>query len=108
MSDTNHVEQDRKVLEAFAVNNLDLGRLEALLDRFNIFEAVGLVWQEVRHSTFLAFLLDPRASHGLGDAFTKRLLRVQSTISGCWRNLCTLKSRTLNAKLKSAEVGQGS
>lgn len=66
---------DRKVLEAFVVNNPDLERLEALLDRFNIFEAVGLVWQEVRHSTFLAFLLDPRASHGLGDAFAKRLLQ---------------------------------
>jgi hypothetical protein len=44
------VDQDRKVLGAFAVGNEDLKRLEALLDRFNIFEAIGVVKQEVRHS----------------------------------------------------------
>lgn len=75
MGEVDQADQDRKVLEALVVNNPDLERLEALLDRFNIFEAVGLVRQEIRHSTFLAFLLDPRESHGLGDAFAKRLLQ---------------------------------
>lgn len=69
------VEQDLKALEAFIVNNPDLERLEALLDRFNIFEAVGMERQEIRHSRFLAFLLDPNESHGMGDAFVKRLLQ---------------------------------
>ena len=50
-------------------------RLEALLDQFNIFEAIGVVRQELRHSDFLAFLLDPQENHGLGDAFIKRLLQ---------------------------------
>jgi hypothetical protein len=49
--------------------------LESLLDRFNIFEALGAVRQEVRHSDFLAFLLNPRQNHGLGDLFVKRLLQ---------------------------------
>lgn len=75
MSQADEVEIDRKALEAFVVNNADLERLEVLLDQFNIFEAVGLVRHEIRHSTFLAFLLDPQGSHGLGDAFTKRLLQ---------------------------------
>jgi len=75
MSEVDQAELDRKALEALVVNNADLERLEALLDRFNIFEAVGLVRQEIRHSSFLAFLLDPQASHGLGDAFAKRLLQ---------------------------------
>lgn len=75
MSEAEQLDQDRKALEAFVVNNADLERLEALLDRFNIFEAVGLVRQEIRHSTFLAFLLDPRGNHSLGDAFAKRLLQ---------------------------------
>lgn len=75
MSEVDQADQDRKALEALVVNNPDLERLEALLDRFNIFEAVGLVRQEIRHSAFLAFLLDPRENHGLGDAFTKRLLQ---------------------------------
>jgi predicted transcriptional regulator of viral defense system len=42
---------------------------------FNIFEAIGAVRQELRHSDFLAFLLNPRANHRLGDAFLKRLLK---------------------------------
>lgn len=63
------------LLEDFVVGNRDLERLEALLAEFNIFEAVGAVRQELRHSDFLAFLLDPRANHRLGDAFLKRLLK---------------------------------
>ena len=69
------LDQDRKALESLVVNNADLERLEALLDRFNIFEAVGLVRQEIRHSAFLAFLLNPKESHGLRDTFAKRLLQ---------------------------------
>ncbi len=48
---------DQKSLEAFLLDNPELGQLEALLDEFNIFEAIGAVRQEVRHSDFLAFLL---------------------------------------------------
>jgi PD-(D/E)XK nuclease superfamily len=70
--------EQKTILEKFVVDNQDLERLESLLDRFNIFEAVGMVRQEIRHSSFLAFLLNPSASHRLGDivlkAFLKRLL----------------------------------
>jgi hypothetical protein len=66
---------DRERLEDLVVGNPDLERLEALLARFNIFEAIGVVRQEVRHSDFLTFLLDPRGSHGLRDVFAKRLLQ---------------------------------
>ncbi|HEY7416671.1 MAG TPA: PD-(D/E)XK nuclease family protein [Ktedonobacteraceae bacterium] len=65
----------RKALEALVVDNPELERLEALLERFNIFEAIGAVRQEVRHSDFLAFLLNPQQNHGLGDAFLKRFLQ---------------------------------
>lgn len=75
MSEVDWTEQDRKALEDFIVNNPDLERLEALLDRFNIFEAVGMERQEIRHSRFLAFLLNPNERYGLGDAFVKRLLQ---------------------------------
>src|SRR3712207_3798178 len=60
-------EQDRKALEDFVVGNEDLERLEALLDRFNIFEAIGVVRQELRHSDFLAYLFDPRGNHGRSE-----------------------------------------
>jgi len=62
-------------LEGFLVGNPDLERLEALVSRFNVFEAMGVVRHELRHSDFLAFLLDPRQTHGLGSVFAKRLLQ---------------------------------
>ena len=68
-------ETDRQALEAFVVENADLERLESLLGQFNLFEALGAVRSELRHSDFLSFLLDPSQSHGLGDAFLKRLLQ---------------------------------
>lgn len=63
------------LLSAFVVNHRDLEKLEALLAEFNIFEAVGMTRQEIRHSHFLAFLLNPAQNHGLGDAFLKRWLK---------------------------------
>ena len=69
------LDEDRKFLEALAVGNPDLERLESLIARFNMFEALGVVRQELRHSDFLAFLLDPRGSHGLGAAFARSLLQ---------------------------------
>lgn len=64
-----------KILEDFVVGNSDLEELEVQLDKFNIFEAVGVVRQELRHSNFLAFLLDPNQNSGLGQAFLKRFLQ---------------------------------
>lgn len=66
---------NRQLLEAFLLDNPDLDKLEALLDEFNIFEAIGAVRQEVRHSDFLAFLLDPQQQHGLGATFARQLLQ---------------------------------
>ncbi len=67
-------------LTAFCVNNRELERLEQLIGRFNIFEAVGMSRQEVKHSRFLAFLLDPAAPHGLGPTFLEWFL--QETLAG--------------------------
>ncbi len=74
MPSPNH-QEDRQALTAFVVDNRDLERLESLLSQFNIFEAIGVARQELRHSDFLAFLLDPHQPHGLGDAFARRLLQ---------------------------------
>lgn len=65
---------DQKALEAFLLDNEELEQLEALLNEFNIFEAIGAMRQEVRHSDFLAFLLDPRERHSLGAMFGQQLL----------------------------------
>jgi len=66
---------DLQALEALVVDNADLERLEALLEQFNIFEALGVVRQELRHSDFLAFLCNPAAPHGLGDNVIKHILQ---------------------------------
>lgn len=65
----------RRALENFVTGNRDLAELEALASRFNIFEALGVVNAELRHSSFLAYLLNPSESHGLRDLVLKRLLQ---------------------------------
>ncbi|WP_313578150.1 PD-(D/E)XK nuclease family protein [Chishuiella sp.] len=40
----------------------------------NIFEILGVSHFEIRHSHFLAWLFDPKGSHGIGDYFLKRFL----------------------------------
>ncbi len=52
--EASQAELDMKALEEFLVGNRDLERLEAMLDRFNILEALGVVRQELRHSRLLA------------------------------------------------------
>ena len=49
-------------------------KVHRLDNRFNFFEAVNMVRQETKHSRFLAFLLDPQGSHGLGHQFLSRFL----------------------------------
>jgi hypothetical protein len=72
---------DLQLLQALVVENPELERLESLLDQFNVFEAIGAVRQELRHSDFLAFLLNPRQSHRIGDVFVKRLLQKALSLS---------------------------
>lgn len=61
-------------LERFVVDNDDLLELEARIGRFNIFDALGVVRAEIRHSNFLAWLLDPNESHGAGHTFLNAVL----------------------------------
>ncbi len=63
-----------KALEEFVVNNDELLQLEERIGRFNIFDALGIVNAEIRHSNFLAWLLDPNESHGQGPLFLKAVL----------------------------------
>lgn len=67
-------DQDLTALESFVVDNDDLLALESLIGRFNVFDALAIARAEVRHSNFLAFILDPAESHGQGDLFLKAVL----------------------------------
>jgi hypothetical protein len=66
---------DKTALEQFLFNNIELEQLETIVDKFNIFLSLGIVNQEVRHSNFLAWLLDPNETHGLQDYFLKLFLK---------------------------------
>ncbi len=71
----NYSSDEFRFLDALIIDNPELDRLESLLEQFNIFEALGAVWIELRHSDFLAFLLNPYQNHGLGDSFVKSFLQ---------------------------------
>jgi hypothetical protein len=78
-------EHQHQALQRFVVSNRELAELEALANRFNIFEALDVVRAERQHSCFLGFLLDPGGSHGLGDRLLKLLLQsalqIQPTVA---------------------------
>lgn len=67
-------------------NQIELvNKLRELEERFgheinkaNFFVAAGLFRQEIRHSSVLAFLLDPRGWHGLGDYMLRHIVSVAS------------------------------
>src|SRR4051812_3595847 len=63
-----------EALERFVVENDDLITLESRIGKFNIFDALGITRAEIRHSNFLAFILDPAESHGQGQLFLKAIL----------------------------------
>lgn len=66
---------DLDALRALQADAQELERIQSLIGRFNVFEAIGFVGQELMHSQFLASFLDPKQNHGLGDLFLKRVLR---------------------------------
>lgn len=57
------------------LNDEDFDRLDLGLKNPNIFEILRISKNEIRHSNFLSWLLDPNESHKLGDIFLKRFLR---------------------------------
>ncbi|MDD3012283.1 MAG: PD-(D/E)XK nuclease family protein [Candidatus Gastranaerophilales bacterium] len=54
----------------------DLEELNGLTGDFNIFNALNMQNNEIRHSNFLGWLLKPYESHNLGDYFLKEILKI--------------------------------
>jgi hypothetical protein len=57
------------------LNDLDFETIELSLKEPNIFQALSASRSELRHSSFLAYLLDPKKNHGLNDVFLKKFLQ---------------------------------
>lgn len=52
-------------------NDAEFQELVEKTRRLNVFEVLGITKTEIRHSNFLAWLLDPKEAHGLGDRFLR-------------------------------------
>lgn len=64
----------KAAIDRFLADNPELEALAAELAQFNVFRAMRIERAEIRHSNTLAWLMDPRGSHGLGSIFLRRLL----------------------------------
>lgn len=81
----------------------DLKKLQAqfkLRNDFNLFDAVGIQRQEIRHSRFLAYLLDPRNPHGLGSEFLRAVL-AQAVSTNRPPNVSALRVETADLDLST-------
>ena len=90
---------DKKELEIAYMNFIsdrDVSRLELILDRPNIFNALRIIQHEVRHSNFLAWLLNPNDNHGLGELFLKRFLREILITSNVKKSLIEIEEMNLD------------
>lgn len=78
MSDTStqnvRPEPTYEEMERLFVNNAKLSRIEKHLNRFNPIKVMKMERMEIRHSAILAWLLNPKETHGLGDGFLRSFL----------------------------------
>ncbi|MBK3665080.1 PD-(D/E)XK nuclease family protein [Bradyrhizobium diazoefficiens] len=68
-------EVDLETRLAAAITDPDFEKLELAMGDPNIFRALAIERQEIRHSNFFAYLLDPGENHGLGDILLRKFLR---------------------------------
>lgn len=71
----------QKELQSFALNfenDILHPLVRAGYDKFNIFDILNISRQELRHSDFLAFLLDPNKSGNIGWQFLRNFLTILS------------------------------
>lgn len=78
----------------------DFLRLHRELSKFNVFHATGMSSQEIKHTQFLGYLLDPNESHGFKDEFLIRFL--QSVPNG--EGVNRLKMNLMDFNLSYAQV----
>ena len=70
-----------ELLKNFINENKELEKLESITDKFNIFRSLDIVSNELKHSNFLAWLMDPNETHGLGDYFLTAFLKKASSLT---------------------------
>ena len=89
-------------LESLFVNNTKLQLLSAHLSQFNPIKVMRMERMEIRHSAILAWLLDPRETHGLDDKFLKAFL--SEALRGYENYETPISVDVTRADLKDAEI----
>lgn len=64
----------KKIQEFYVDQSSNILKLEATLNRFNMLRVLGIEHKELQHSNVLAWLLNPKESHDLGDFPLKRFI----------------------------------
>ncbi|SMP28203.1 PD-(D/E)XK nuclease family protein [Shimia sagamensis] len=82
-------------LSNLIVKSSDFARLSERLDVYCPFEALSVERTEIRHSNFLANVVNPRGQHGFDDTCTRALLETLVTASGEPKLLLQLHLRDL-------------
>ena len=72
------------------VNSVEFQELNSYYNEKTMFNALNVERNENRHSAFIAWWLNPKSEHGLGDAPLKLFLRLVATKG--W-NIATLYNR---------------
>ena len=68
-------EEQKKILEEFLLDIDILDKLDGYMNKFNVFDVLRISKMEIRHSNMLAWLLNPKETHGLGDTFLRKFLQ---------------------------------
>lgn len=66
---------DKIALEEFLKDIEVLQKVEDRVSTFNVFDILGVVNNELRHSNMLRWLMTPSESHGLDDLFMEKLVK---------------------------------
>lgn len=74
MENNCYIDDDKKELMNFLKNINCLDPIKERADKFNVFDVFGFARNEIRHSYFLKWLLDPNENHYLGDKFIRALI----------------------------------
>jgi len=86
---------------------LNLEKLSEDLRSFNLFDVLGVGHQEIQHSNFLAWLLNPKQSHGIGNYFLKSFINELTGISSTNRiqwMLSDLEKVTILREWKNIDI----
>lgn len=68
-------DENLKCIEEFLMDIEILDKINTKISKFNAFESLGIVNNEIRHSNVLAWLFNPNDNHGLDDIFLKKFIQ---------------------------------